>query len=106
MHSFDIWFSLALFLVDFLAAAAMASALWMGYGSDSTCKKIGMSIAFVGVVFQACQFALIIVTRELPAYTDMPLWSFKDIGLAVLSVGIARYYLATRHGIYIFWRSR
>ena len=104
MHTFDIWFSLGLFLVDSLSAAAMAVALWMGYGSDSMCKKIGMSIVFIGVLFQACQLALIIVTRELPAYTEVPIWSFKDVGLAVLSVGIARYYLAKQHGIFIFWR--
>lgn len=86
----DYVLSAGLLVVDVVGAAALFTLLWRGYARKSTCRKMGISIAAVGLVFQACQLVVMLLTGVLPRYTELPLWALKDAGLFIWGFGIAK----------------
>ena len=86
----DYVFSALLLVVDVVGAAALFTLLWRGYARKSTCRKAGISIAAAGLVFQACQLVVMLLTGVLPRYTDLPLWALKDVGLFMWGFGVAK----------------
>ena len=82
--------SALLLAVDVVGAAALFTLLWRGYARKSTCRKVGISIAAVGLVFQACQLVVMLLTGVLPRYTELPLWALKDAGLFIWGFGIVK----------------
>ena len=64
--------------------------LWRGYARKSTCRKVGISIAAVGLVFQACQMVAMLLAGALPHYIDVPLLALKDVGLFMWGFGITK----------------
>ena len=86
----DYVFSALLLAVDVVGAAALFTLLWRGYARKNTCRKVGISIAAVGLVFQACQLVVMLLAGALPHYIDFPLWGLKDVGLFMWGFGIAK----------------
>ena len=87
---YDYVLSALLLVVDVAGAAALFTLLWRGYARKSTCRKVGISIAAVGLVFQACQLVVMLLAGALPHYIDFPLWALKDVGLFMWGFGIAK----------------
>ena len=81
----DYVLSALLLVVDVVGAAALFTLLWRGYP-----RKVGISIAAVGLVFQACQLVVMLLAGALPNYIDFPLWALKDVGLFMWGFGIAK----------------
>ena len=86
----DYVFSAVLLAIDVIGAATLFTLLWRGYARKSTCRKVGISIAAVGLVFQVCQLVMMLLVGALPYYIDVPLWALKDVGLFVWGFGIAK----------------
>ena len=82
--------SALLLVVYVVGAAALFTLLWRGYARKSTCRKVGISIAAAGLVFQACQLVVMLLAGALPHYIDVPLWALKDVGLFMCGFGIAK----------------
>ena len=64
--------SALLLAVDVVGAAALFTLLWRGYARKSTCRKVGISIAAVGLVFQACQMVVLLLAGALPIIWIFP----------------------------------
>ena len=88
MSHLEYWSLAFLMIFDFFVAAAFAYMLICGYAEDGYLRKTGVVILMAGILYQACQSAVIVFSHQLVSYTHYPFWVLKDIGAAVWASGL------------------
>ena len=73
-------------LMDLTAAIIIfAGALSERMRLYPTWHKVGLIVAVIGLVCQAARNVTFIFTGKSPSDSDMPLWVFKDAGIAIIA---------------------
>ena len=83
-------FIFSMLVVDSIGAALIAKGLHDGAGRYETLMKVAFVICLLGLLGQAFRNSVFLLTGESPSDIDMPLWSLKDIGIALAFVALIR----------------
>lgn len=74
-------------IFDTMVGAATLYVMFKWYREKQILPRAGISLMFLGCVYQALQSGYFVISGRMPLYTDYPLWMMKDIGFGVVLLG-------------------